>query len=199
MSPIYVDLDFTLAYPVYKDDEHTQLSRIVFRPGAEEFLGALSKFGELVLLTASVEGWAEDVLSRRPKLRKFFSTLIVGEDLSPVAEQVRAVFGLEGVSHSEKLDMLGMIHPIAPAGVIFDDQAYGSSAWFVKSCAVGTYSKGPELWIRVDAFSRGTPDSSGLERAFHRFKHRNDRWQGRVQNPMELSGGAGYNPVTASF
>ncbi len=197
MPPIFVDLDFTLSYPVFKDVERTIVSRFVFRPGAYEFLDALSKFGDLQMLTASREGWAEDALSSRKDLRSFFSRIITMEDMAGIEDKVEAIFSLAGVSDSEKLDMLGTVKPITDVGVVFDDQAYGSDVWFLKSLAVGIYNMGPDLWVRVDRFSRENPDASGLERALHRFRIRNVRWKGR--NPVELSGTPGYNALTAAF
>lgn len=195
MPPLYIDLDFTLSYPVYKDAAETQVSRFVFRPGALEFLEALSTYGTLILLTASEDGWAEDALSGRKDLRRLFSRIIQRNDLEIVENQISWVFSLAGVSENEKLGMLEMIQPVAEPGVIFDDQAFGSPAWFLKSVSVGTYAMGKDLWIQVDKFSRTNPDAGGLERAFYRFRTRNVSKNG--ENPVELSGTSGYNPLTA--
>jgi NLI interacting factor-like phosphatase len=195
VPPIYVDLDLTLCYPIWKDEEQTDVERFVFRPGALQFLEALTKFGDLYLLTASYLVWAERALSERKDLKALFVRLITMDDMEAVGGQVKAIFELPGLSDHEKLDMMGMIRRIADPGVIFDDQPYGSDAWFLKSLSTGSYDMGPDLWIRVDRFTREDPDSSGLRRALHRFRNRNARWKGG--NSMELSGGPGYNPITA--
>ncbi len=195
MPPLYIDLDFTLSYPVFSDPVQMKVSRIVFRQGAKEFLEALSAYGDLVLLTMSEDGWAEDQLEKRKDLRRMFSRIIQRNDMNLVENQVASIFALAGVSESEKLGMVSMIRPIAEPGVIFDDQRYGSEAWLLKSVAVGTYDMGRDLWIQVEKFSRETPDSGGLERAFYRFKKRNVKGLGK--NPVELAGAAGYNPSAA--
>lgn len=196
MPPIYVDLDLTLSYPVYTDATKAKVSRFVFRPGAFEFLGALSAYGDLRLLTASEDGWAEDALSLRGDLRRFFSKIIAREEMAQVESQIVSIFKLAGVSESEKLGMVSMVQPIVEPGVIFDDQAYGSAIWMLKSVSVGTYDMGPDLWIRVDKFSRGNPDGSGLERALYKFRTRNVR-RGKRKNSVELAGVSGYNLVNA--
>jgi hypothetical protein len=176
VPPIYVDLDGTISYPVYKSEK---LDHFVFRPGALPFLEALSRHGELRLLTMSEGGWAEDALSERPDLEALFSMIITMEDLADVERRLKQIFSLAGLSDGEKLDMVGMVKPIVEPGIAFDDQAYGSGAWYLKSVAIGTFDLGPDLWIKVDPFSKNSPDRGGLERAFHRFRARNSRWTGR--------------------
>lgn len=199
MPPIYVDFDYTLSYPLFVGGDKRKLDRIVFRPGADAFLDALSNYGDPVLLTASEGGWAESALRGRKDLRGYFRRIITGEDLFPVERQLQEIFRLEGVSDAEKLELVALISPIAESGVIFDDQEYGSDAWYVKSVAVGNYGKGPDLWVRVTRFDQGHPDHKGLEQAFRRFRRRNDEWTGRLGNSVELSGGPGYNPLAATF
>lgn len=179
MPPIYVDLDFTLSYPVYTDETKKKVDHFVFRPGALPFLEALSRHGELRLLTMSEGGWAEMALSERPDLERLFSLIITAEDMTDVEQRLGAIFSLAGVSDEEKLDMVGMVKPISEPGLAFDDQAYGSGAWYLKSVSIGTFDLGPDLWIKVDPFSASSPDRNGLERAFHRFRTRNKRWTGR--------------------
>lgn len=198
--PLYIDLDFTLSYAVYKDAAQTKVSKFVFRPGAREFLEALSAYGDLRLLTASEDGWAEDALSFRPDLRRFFSRIIQRNDMDLVENQIARVFSLSGISEGEKSEMVGMIQPIAEPGVVFDDQAYGSEIWLLKSVVVGTYAMGKDLWIRVDKFTRSNPDGAGLERALYKFRSRNVRGSRTLgKNSVELGRVAGYNPVTAPF
>lgn len=179
MQPVYIDLDFTISYPVYTDEEKKEVDHFVFRPGALPFLEALSRHGELILLTASEGGWAKEALSERPDLERMFSAIITMKEMEPIEKQLIWIFGIAGLSEDEKLGMVGMIKPIASPGIVFDDQAYGSSAWYLKAVAIGTFDLGPELWIKVDRFSRSNPDLNGLERAFHRFKSRNRLWTGR--------------------
>lgn len=195
MPPIFIDLDLTLSYPVYTDATEAKVSKFVFRPSAAEFLKVLSGYGDLILLTASEDGWAEDVLSNRKDLRRFFSRIIQRNDMAEIEHQIVSIFNLAGVSESEKLDLVAMIKPISEPGVIFDDQRYGSDIWMLKSVSVGTYGMGRDFWIQVEKFSRETPDSGGLERALYRFRTRNVR----RRNPVELAGTRGYNQATAGF
>lgn len=183
MPPIYVDLDFTLSYHTYTNEARAEVDHFVFRPGALAFLQALSRHGELRLLTMSNGGWADLAFAERPDLRDLFSLAITMEDLEEVEQRLQAIFSLAGVSEEEKLDMVGMIKPISEPGIAFDDQAYGSGAWYLKSVAIGTFDLGPDLWVKVDPFTKSSPDLNGLERAFHRFKARNSRWTGRGAGP----------------
>lgn len=204
MPPIYVDLDLTLSYPVYTDESKKEVDHFVFRSGALPFLEALSRHGELILLTASEGGWAKEALGERPDLGKMFSSIITMEDMALIEKQLQWIFSLAGLSESEKLGMMGMIQPISPPGIVFDDQAYGSSAWYLKSVAIGTFDLGPGLWIKVDAFSKGNPDLNGLERAFHRFKSRNALWTGRSSSSslgrkdLDTVPGSGYTSAVTS-
>lgn len=196
MPPIYIDLDNTLSYPIYTDESKKEVDHFVFRPGALPFLEALSRHGDLILLTASEGGWAREALSERPDLGKMFPEIITMEDMAEIEKQLQWIFSLAGLSESEKLGMVGMIKPISPPGIVFDDQAYGSSAWYLKSVSIGTFDLGPGLWIKVDAFSKSNPDLNGLERAFHRFKSRNALWTGRGgslgRKDLDTVPGSGY-------
>jgi hypothetical protein len=182
VNPLYVDLDHCLSYPVYKGrKQEGEVDHFVFRPWAREFLEVLSTHGKPVLLTASEGGWAEAVLSERPDLRRLFDRVITMEDLQPVADQLNQIFNLQGLTDREQRAMVPMVQRIAEPGVIFDDQAYGSSAWYLKSVAVGTHDQGPAWWIRVERFARESPDRFGLERALYRYLTRS-------RNRVELSG-----------
>lgn len=200
MPPIYVDLDLTLSYPVYTDEKKSKVDHFVFRPGALPFLEALSRHGELRILTMSEGGWAERALAERPDLERLFSLIITMEDMADTEERLKNIFSLAGLSDGEKLDLVGMVKPISEPGIAFDDQAYGSGAWYLKAVAIGTFDLGPDLWIKVDPFSATHPDRSGLERAFHRFRARNQRWTGRGlgtslgRKDLELAPGPGYTP-----
>jgi hypothetical protein len=198
MPPIYIDLDQTLSYPVYTDEKKSKVDHFVFRPGALPFLEALSRHGELRILTMSEGGWAQRALRERPDLEAMFSMIITMEDMGDVESRLKDIFSLAGLSDGEKLDLVGMVKPISEPGIAFDDQAYGSSAWYLKSVSIGTFDLGPDLWIKVDPFSATHPDRSGLERAFHRFKARNSRWTGRGaglgRKGLELAERPGYTP-----
>lgn len=194
--PIYVDFDYTLAYAIYKDIAREEVSRFVFRPGAERFLGALSVFSEVVILTASIGDWARDALMGRPELMANISRIIDGEELSKIQAQIELVLGIPGLSPTEKRSMLGMIQPIASAapGVIFDDVPVGDELYYLKTIAVGVFPKGRDFWIQVPGFSKEHPDINGLEEAFREFIKRNALWQRagldgprrKIANELEL-------------
>lgn len=173
MPPIYVDLDYTLEYPVYRKNQ--EFDHFVFRPWAQEFLSSLSEYGDITILTASEGGWAEDALSERQDLRRLVSRIITLEDMQGIIAQVDGIFRME-MPESEKLELAGQIEPIAEPGVIFDDYAYGTDIYFAKSISVGTFLMGASLWIQVERFTEKSKDDEGLDQAFQEFVRRNDRW-----------------------
>lgn len=198
-SPLYIDLDHTLQYAVYKDATKEEVERFVFRPGAHEFLAALQPYGELILLTASDLSWASEALASRPDLSKQISGIISWEKLEPVSEKLQEIFSMAGISDYEKIEMTELVPAIAEPGVVFDDQPYWSGLYFVKAVAVGIL-KLPDLWIQVPEFSKNSLDRAGLEGAFREFKRRNKVWNrhgiryGMMGNRkgMELSSRRGY-------
>lgn len=175
--PIYVDFDYTLSYAIYKDAAREKLSRFVFRPEAESFLKALSSYGEVVILTASIGDWARDALDDRPDLMSHVSRIIDGEDMEEVKTRIEMVAGIPGLSWKERRSMFEMIRPIAGTepGFIFDDSPVGDELYYLKTIAIGVFSRGRDFWIQVPGFSREHPDAGGLEEAFHEFKKRNAR------------------------
>jgi hypothetical protein len=197
--PIYVDFDYTLAYAIYKDAARREASRFVFRPGAGRFLEALSAYGDVRILTASVGDWARDALKERPELSRHVSGIIDGEALAKVDAQIEMVVGIPGLSREEKRSMLGTIKPIAEPGAIFDDVGPGDELYYLKTIAVGVFRHAPDFWIQVPEFSKENPDAGGLEEAFHEFRKRNALWQragmGGPTIAMELESAQGYNPI----
>lgn len=166
---IYTDLDNVLINPVMGGRDGYSVVGIVPRPEAEWFLSKLASYGELWLLTASAGDHPfRGLRTISPRARDYFAGFITREDLALVEEQIQVVKNAR-VSREERLELWGLIQPIAPPGPIFDDYPVGSRMFEMKATAVGI---GPEDWIQVEKFDQGMPDRQGLRKAYAEFKRR---------------------------
>lgn len=176
MPPIYVDLDNTLGYGVFRDAQGEIFERFVPRPGAEKFLSALARHGEPTVLTASEGRYARRALSSVPG-NALVSGLISREDLHPVEARVHeiSVF-LEDLSRRKghhhgyvaaiAEGLLSEIPRLGPPGPVFDDQPAESHMYWMKATAVGIDES---MWVQVPPFSPSTPDRGGLAAAYGEF------------------------------
>lgn len=167
---IYCDLDETLVAPVRGGRVAPGFNNVIPRPGAEAFLGSLSRHGDIVLLTMSTRNQAEHALRILGRPARFIGELISREDLELIGEQIDVVERAD-VSPREKAALYRDIRPLYPQGFIFDDQPIGSGAYEIKSLATATP---PERWIQVASFGYpGLIDRGGLQRAYREFLRRN--------------------------
>lgn len=163
-SPIYVDFDDTLIHP--ETDRRGRVIRIHPRPHAGEFLLRLSRHAPVYILS---HAYLEHVMENLPLLGPDVGVVegvLAREDLQPVIEQVEEILW-SGASEQAQERALQKITPIAPAGVMFDDQPVGSYLYKVKASALGI---GPGMWIQVKPYNPPTPNDTGLERAYQKFK-----------------------------
>lgn len=163
---LYADLDHTLINTVV--DAQDRILRIEPRPGVDRFLASLARHGELWLLTASERTYALGALDVLGPAARAFSGAIFREDLEPVAAQIRAVLGAN-VEEGVRQELWGLVQPIAPSGVVFDDFPVDSEMFLLKATAV---SAAPEDWIQVEPFATGRPDRGGLAKAYSEFRAR---------------------------
>lgn len=191
MRPIYIDLDETLGTAVYGPFS-MQPSAFEVRPEALWFLEALSRYGDLHLLTWAEIGWVKTAFRALGPHASLFKGVISREALLPVAMKLDAVDG-QNLPEAERLGLYKRIRPIAPPGVAFDDFPVGSRFYRIKTLAVGTFFMGPHLWIQVTAYESGTLDDS-LRLAYDEFQRRNRVWQGRSGWP----GMGGMRPINLS-
>lgn len=172
-EPIYLDLDNLLIGPIKdKDDELVDLE---IRPDASWFLEALSRYGDLFLLTSANRTWAEYALERLGDDAKRFKNVFTREDLYPIA-LILEMIDREELNKRDKEELYAQVSPILPPGVIFDDYPAGSWMYYFKGLANGIANSNPEMWIEVEPFVAGERDRGGLRRAFAEFLKRNTRW-----------------------
>jgi hypothetical protein len=176
--PIYVDLDNTLIAPVFADEPGPgRIVDIRVRPWAPEFLAALSRHGDLILLTHSKLEHAEAALERIGPTANLFAAVLTREDLQPVIDQMDAVVETRGLEPEEVDRLLEEIPPIAPPGFVFDDMPMWSRGYRMKAIATGI---GPDMWIEVPYYGSSGHDRKGLEKAYQEFLKRfSPRLEGR--------------------
>jgi hypothetical protein len=162
--PIYVDLDATLIDSSYRGD----VARIYPRPGIGEFLGKLSKHGDLFLLTHAMRPHVKSAFREIGRPARLFQGVISREDMEPVIEQVEYLFQNSALTQDERAMLYQEIAPLAPRGFVFDDQAVGSELYAIKAATVGAR---PTDWIQVKPFRR-SPDDRELERAYREYRRR---------------------------
>lgn len=165
---IYTDLDQVLINPVI-DPITEAVVEIIPRPDVEWFLEALSKEGEVWLLTAAQDCHAYSALDLIGPGSENIVGIISAPDLYPVSRQVEMIFDAEGLSDEDREELLRQIAPIESPGIVFDDYPAGSGMFWVKSSAVGI---GPEKWIEVEPFTSDNPDRGGLRKAYEEFAAR---------------------------
>lgn len=176
-KPIYVDMDNVLIAPII-DLVTEQPIDLIVRPGVEEFLQSLNRYGDLYLLTAATSGWARQVLVRVGPVVRLFKQVITGEDLFPIAHQIDVIRKVTKSQNSRE-ELYRTIEPILPPGVVFDDFPVGSDMFLLKGIATGIAYLNPHLWIQVDGFFPDRPDQGGLVKAFQEFRKRNASWRER--------------------
>lgn len=184
-NPIYTDLDNVLIGPI--DDAEGRPVDLEIRPDARWFLEAISKYGDLTLLTAANRDWAEIALEHLDPSRKLFKNVYSQEDLYGIAVQLEMIETAQGLTEQDRESLYLEIPAVLPPGVIFDDLPKGSWMYRFKALATGIAQLDPSMWIEVEPFHAGQPDSGGLRRAFQEFLVRNKAW-GR--KPAMGSGGA---------
>lgn len=174
VKPIYIDLDNTLGVGV------EARGNLVFevRPDAPWFVDAMSRYGDLWLLSWATRDWIRDAFAALGRTASRFRGVISREDLQVVRRQMDVVEDSPGLSDGDRRDLYRQIGPIAPPGVVFDDFPFGSEFHRMKSLAVGTFFM-PHGWIRVESYGPGGPDG-GLRKAYREFQRRNDIWRGRA-------------------
>ena len=165
--PIYVDLDATL---IDSDvDERGNVIRIHARPGADQFLGNLSRHGDLFLLTHAMRPHVKNAFRVIGKPSRLFVDVISREDMAPIIEMIDFLIKDERLTPEEKGLLYNEIQPIAPRGYIFDDQPVGSDLYLYKTTSVGARESD---WIQVRPFRRGRTGGRELDRAYQEYLRR---------------------------
>lgn len=160
-DPIYVDLDETLIHAVV-DPFSGNVQKILVRPGASEFLRALSRYGDVVLLTHAMKSHAKDGLKAIGAAAKYITKVISRENMVSVMQQLEAIDSEPSLSEKDRRELYAQVWPIAEPGVMFDDMSVGSWLQILKSAALGIQDK---MWIQVNRRDW----SKGLERAYRQF------------------------------
>ncbi len=160
-DPIYVDLDETLIHAIV-DPFSGNIERILVRPGASEFLKALSRYGDVVLLTHAMRSHARAGLKAIGAASKYITKVISRENMESVIQQLEAIDSESALSEKDRRELYAQVWPIAKSGVMFDDMSVGSWLQILKSAALGIPDK---MWIQVNRRDW----SKGLERAYRQF------------------------------
>lgn len=164
--PLYVDLDGTLAVT---EQRFLRSDLVHIRPNADKFLRSLGDHGPVFILSHATLPHVERCLDLIPGSRDLLSGIFSREDLQPVEEIVDEIMQGSPWLTERQVEMLeGRIVPIAPPGVVFDDQPVGSYYYVLKSSAIGI---GPRLWIKVQSYSKPNPKDEGLARAYTKFRN----------------------------
>lgn len=177
-KPIYSDMDNVLIAPVL-DRVTGDAVDLIIRPGVNEFLGNLSRYGDLCLLTAASAAWAKKVLGRLGPVTRLFKNVVTREDMDPINQQIDIVETSKGLTDADREELSREIKPILPPGVIFDDFPVGSRMYKLKGFATGIVYLNPSLWVQVEEFNQDGVDNGGLEKAYREFKKRNAAWRTR--------------------
>lgn len=164
---LYLDLDNTLVNPI--TDLKGNVTGIIPRPGAEEFITKLSRDGDLYLLTAAQRKHADKALSLLWPASRLFKGIYSIEDMGPVVEQLEVIAEDPDLTPDEQIRLWSDIKPLFPPGVMFDDYAVGSWMYLLKAASIGI---GPDRWIEVEHFGNGAPDQDGLRKAYKDFRKR---------------------------
>jgi hypothetical protein len=190
-KPIYSDMDNVLVAPIIEHGTNDAVDLIV-RPGVDEFLGNLSRYGDLCLLTAASAVWAKKVLKRIGPSARLFKDVVTREDMVPISKQIEIVEKSPGLTDTDREDLYREIKPMLPPGVIFDDYPVGSWMYRLKGFATGIVYLNPSLWVQVEEFNQDGVDDGGLEKAYLEFKKRNAAWRTRP-----VIGSSNIVPVSA--
>jgi hypothetical protein len=177
-KPIYSDMDNVLVAPILDPATGDAIDLIV-RPGVDEFLGNLSRYGDLCLLTAASAAWTRKVFQRIGPIVRLFKEVVTREDMVPISKQIEIVEKSPGLTDTDRQELYREIKPILPPGVIFDDFPVGSPMYKLKGFATGIVYLNPSLWVQVEEFSQDGVDYAGLEKAYQEFKKRNAAWRMR--------------------
>ena len=160
---IYIDLDNTLGHVVFGPDGNS-IAGFNVRPGVDEFLHNLSKYGDLYLLTSGSRPYAEFALGQVGQSAKLFKGLFTKEDMRTFSlKKDEAIWGGGEPPETQ------------PSGWVFDDLPTRSIGYENKSSFIGLDD--PNQWIQVDFYSStrrrpADPNDRGLEKAFAEFKKR---------------------------
>lgn len=167
MAPIYSDLDDTLIHPYERPDGSIS---ITVRPGAGDFLQALSRHGEVGIVSHGVREHVRNALRKIGRQAEHSVVdVIAREDLEPIMEQLEIIETAPGLTAAVRESLYQEIEPLAPSGVLFDDQKVGSWIYELKTAALGI---GRDFWIEVPPFRYPERDSRVLEEAYEKFLRR---------------------------
>lgn len=183
---IYTDLDQTLINPI-TDDEGNVVA-IIPRPGVDEFLGKLSRDGDLYLLTAASRGHAENAMRELWPASKVIKGVYSIEDMARVEAQVNAVIDDPTLDTDQMVRQWMNIQPLFAPGVMFDDYEVGSWMYLLKAASLGIDA---DRWIEVEPFVSGKIDQRGLSKAYAEFRRRFPTTMymaGTKKRPKSLSG-----------
>lgn len=164
---LFVDLDDTLIASVV--DDQGNVTEIVPRPGADDFLIKLSKHGDLYLLTHATRPHVRDAFKALGPISRIFEAVISRENMRPIIEQLEIIDRSADLTDAEREFLYEEIEPIFQKGFIFDDQPVGSELYWIKTLAIGATQ---DDWIRVRAFTDYAVARSGLDRAYAEYRRR---------------------------
>lgn len=165
--PIYVDLDDTLI--TSELNRRGEIKRIIPRPDAADFIQALSRHGDLFLLTHAMRSHVQDAFVALGPVVELFRGVISREDMEPIIEQVDYLYGDHRLSDHERSMLYREIQPLAPRGFIFDDQPVGSSLYLIKMAVIGGRAGD---WIQVKSFGKNLDDHKALSAAYRDYLRR---------------------------